>query len=82
MEVTDDALHRLRSAARDLGRIHGELTAQSRADLTDSYAAEWFLDNYYLVRGAVRQAEQDLPRTYYRKLPRDPGATAAAEPTS
>ncbi len=80
MEVTDDALHRLRSAARDLGRIHGELTAQSRADLTDSYAAEWFLDNYYLVRAATRQVEQDLPRPFYRKLPREEGAQAAAEP--
>lgn len=80
MEGTDDALNRLRSAARDLGRIHDELTARSRADLTDSYAAEWFLDNYYLVRAATRQVEKDLPRAFYRKLPRAEGADPGAEP--
>lgn len=32
-------------------------------------AAEWLLDNYYVVRQALRQIEDDLPVGYYRELP-------------
>ena len=35
-----------------------------------SNAAEWLLDNYYLVVQALRQIEEDLPEGYYRQLPR------------
>ncbi len=33
-------------------------------------AAEWFLDNYYLIRRVARQVEEDLPRGFVRHLPR------------
>lgn len=33
------------------------------------FAAEWLLDNYYLVRQALHQIEEDLPPTYYTELP-------------
>jgi cyclic beta-1,2-glucan synthetase len=33
-------------------------------------AAEWFLDNYYLIRRAVRQVEEELPRGFVARLPR------------
>ncbi|MBW2494854.1 MAG: cellobiose phosphorylase, partial [Deltaproteobacteria bacterium] len=32
-------------------------------------AAEWFLDNSYLVQRAVRQIQQDLPSAFYIHLP-------------
>ena len=32
-------------------------------------AAEWFLDNYYLIRRVARQVDQDLPRGFVRHLP-------------
>ncbi len=32
-------------------------------------AAEWLLDNAYLVERAVRQIRQDLPHGYFRRLP-------------
>ena len=32
-------------------------------------AAEWLLDNEYLVARAVRQIEKDLPRGFYARLP-------------
>lgn len=32
-------------------------------------AAEWLLDNDYQVHRAIRQIEQDLPATFYRRLP-------------
>jgi cyclic beta-1,2-glucan synthetase len=41
-----------------------------------SYAAEWLLDNYYLLMRTVRQVEEDLPGSYLRELPKlaAPGA--------
>ncbi len=80
MDAPGDALNRLRVAARLLRQAHQELMAETRAELADSYAGEWFLDNYYLVRAAIRQVEQDLPRDYYRKLPRPSGAPQGAAP--
>ncbi|MFA5595679.1 MAG: hypothetical protein WDA15_10395, partial [Trueperaceae bacterium] len=72
------ALERLHVAARLLTRVHQQLSAEARSEPIESYAGEWFLDNYYLVRAAVRQVEQDLPAALYRKLPADAGAPDAA----
>ena len=33
-------------------------------------AGEWLLDNYHLVRAEIAQVRHDLPRSYYRELPR------------
>ena len=35
-----------------------------------SHAAEWLLDNYYVVQQAVREIEEGLPAAYYRELPK------------
>ncbi|MBE7556011.1 MAG: cellobiose phosphorylase [Anaerolineales bacterium] len=42
----------------------------SEAELTLSYAAEWLLDNYYVVQQVLRQIREDLPSGYYRRLPK------------
>jgi len=34
------------------------------------YAAEWLLDNFFVVQQTIRQIRQDLPRGYYRELPK------------
>ncbi|WP_366553728.1 GH36-type glycosyl hydrolase domain-containing protein [Aquibaculum sediminis] len=33
-------------------------------------ASEWLLDNEFQVRRAIRQVREDLPATFYRRLPR------------
>lgn len=33
-------------------------------------ATEWILDNFHLVASEIRAVRQDLPRSYYRELPR------------
>jgi len=38
-------------------------------DATVRKAAEWFLDNYYIVRRVARQVIQDLPRRFVERLP-------------
>ena len=35
-----------------------------------SPAAEWLLDNFHLVASEIRDIRQNLPRGYYRKLPK------------
>jgi cyclic beta-1,2-glucan synthetase len=32
-------------------------------------AAQWLLDNYYVVQQALRQVREDMPRGFYRRLP-------------
>jgi cyclic beta-1,2-glucan synthetase len=39
-----------------------------------SYAAEWLLDNYYLLVRTARQVEEDLPGSYLRELPKLAGS--------
>ncbi len=33
-------------------------------------AAEWLLDNFYLVASEIRDVHRNLPRSYYRELPK------------
>lgn len=35
-----------------------------------SYAAEWLLDNFYIVQQALQQIEEDLPPAFYGDLPK------------
>src|SRR5687768_14035462 len=35
-----------------------------------SYAAEWLLDNFFLIQQAIRQAREDMPTGYYQQLPK------------
>jgi len=43
-------------------------TLQSRRTVTP--AAEWLLDNFHLVEQQLHQIGEDLPRGYYRQLPK------------
>ena len=43
-------------------------------------AAEWLLDNYYVVEEQVRQIRDDLPPSYYRQLPKLSGGPFAGYP--
>ncbi len=44
-----------------------------------SPAAEWLLDNYHLVASEVRGVHQNLPRAYYRELPKLAARLAAGD---
>lgn len=45
------------------------LAATPTAEATSPKAAEWFLDNYYLIRRVARQVEEELPSGFVRHLP-------------
>lgn len=42
--------------------------AAGRAELANSSAAEWVLDNAYIVQRAVLAVQEDLPEGFYRRL--------------
>ncbi|MFW6063167.1 MAG: GH36-type glycosyl hydrolase domain-containing protein [Chloroflexota bacterium] len=52
-----------------LQEIYHEFTQGNSGELSLSYSAEWFLDNYYLIQRAQRIVEEDLPPDYYDELP-------------
>ena len=64
---------------QQLQDAHQRFVNASAHDLAHSSAAEWLLDNYYLVVEALRQIEEDLPETYYQQLPRLAAGTALSE---
>jgi cyclic beta-1,2-glucan synthetase len=45
-----------------------------------SYAAEWMLDNFYLVQQTLRQILEDMPPEFYRQLPKLVAAPLAGYP--
>ncbi len=61
-----EAYHRIAAAA-----------AESRTLAPD---AEWLLDNFYIVEEVLREVRQDLPRGYYKKLPKLANSALAGYP--
>jgi len=53
--------------ALEHARMH--LAATHAGDTTLPKAAEWFLDNYYLIRRVARQVDEELPPEFVRHLP-------------
>jgi cyclic beta-1,2-glucan synthetase len=72
------ALERTAASPRGLGRAsvahalehaHRHLVSMSAGELAMPRAAEWFVDNYYLIRRVARQVEEDLPTGFICHLP-------------
>lgn len=61
---------RLRHQETLLNQLYRSLVRTPPREAVLSYAAEWLLDNFYLVQQALRQIHQDMPESYYRQLPR------------
>ena len=53
--------------------------AQARGE-TITPAAQWLLDNHYMVEEAIYQIKRDIPRRFYRQLPTIKLADGAAVP--
>lgn len=63
-------LDHLSEQERLLRDAHKYFVQVSEAQGALSYAAEWLLDNFYVVQQAVRQVGEDMPKDYYRRLPK------------
>ena len=68
--LPDRLLARLADNERVLVGVAKQLAVAADADRRYTPAAEWLLDNFYLIEEEVRTARRHLPRGYSRKLPR------------
>ncbi len=66
----DRLLSRLAENERLLLQVCDLLTAAITANRRISPAAEWLLDNFYLIDEQIRTAKRHLPKGYSRELPR------------
>ncbi|HEX7568367.1 MAG TPA: glucoamylase family protein, partial [Anaerolineaceae bacterium] len=53
-----------------LAKAHSHFREASNRDLTLTFASEWVLDNYYIIRQALEQISEDLSPGYYKQLPK------------
>ena len=62
-----------------LRAVHRQLNQAPDSQTELSEASEWLMDNFYLLEEAFQQIRQDLPASFYRKLPalNASGATGA-----
>jgi len=78
--LPDKLLPRLKENERVLAEAYELVTAAAARSHRVSPAAEWLLDNYYLIEQQVRTASKHLPRSYSRSLPRLANTPAAGYP--
>jgi len=45
----------------------------SEPDLGATLAGEWLLDNFYVISQTIHQIREDMPKHFYRQLPRPGG---------
>jgi cyclic beta-1,2-glucan synthetase len=78
--VPDKLIPRLDENERILVQSHDLVTAAVKRNRRISSAAEWLLDNFYLIEEQIRTARRHLPPSYGRELPRLAGEATTSEP--
>ena len=78
---TDKLIARLNENESILVHTYELVTEAAKRKRRNSPAAEWLLDNFYLIEEQIRMARRHLPPSYSRELPRladGPAATFRA----
>ena len=60
---------RIRDSAKKILEVYRSTNAAQAKGETITPAAQWLLDNNYLVEETIFQVKRDLPRRFYRQLP-------------
>ena len=60
---------RLKKLEQFFQAAYSYFTESAKTQIVTSNAAEWLLDNFYVLEQAVREVEKDLPASYYYRLP-------------
>ncbi len=61
---------RIRANARVLLDVYRSTAAAIREERAITPAAEWLVDNFHVVEQQIREIRDDLPRGFYRQLPK------------
>ncbi len=64
-----DFFARHKENEREILRVYRATAADVAAGATITPAAEWLLDNHYIVEEAIQEVRRDFPRRFYRQLP-------------
>jgi len=78
--ASDHLLARLAENERVLGEVCELLGTALTGDRRITPAAEWLLDNFYLIEEQIRTARRHLPKGYCRELPRLALGASAGHP--
>ncbi len=70
IDEVDSPNHNLKIYATWLAEAHRFFGNSTNQNVSFSYASEWILDNYHIIRQAIQQIEEDLPPDFYRQLPK------------
>ncbi|MBB4144822.1 GH36-type glycosyl hydrolase domain-containing protein [Rhizobium rhizoryzae] len=54
---------------REILRVYRSTAKDVEAGATITPAAEWLLDNHYIVEEAIQEVRRDFPKKFYRQLP-------------
>src|SRR5262245_58872022 len=65
-----DVPRQFRAIGRELEDAHRRIVTLARREANITVVAEWLLDNFHVVVESLREIRQDLPRGYYRALPK------------
>ncbi|OLP53975.1 protein ndvB [Rhizobium rhizosphaerae] len=65
---------RHRENENEIFRVYKITAADVEAGASITPAAEWLLDNHYIVEEAIQEVRRDFPRRFYRELPTVPVA--------
>ena len=76
----DHLLKRLAESERVIARCHDSMSEAHAAGRRLTPAAEWLLDNHYLIEEQVHLARRHFPPGYSRQLPRLKGSDPAGLP--
>ncbi|MER9839704.1 protein ndvB [Mesorhizobium australicum] len=60
---------RIRDSAKKILEVYRSTNAAQGRGETITPAAQWLLDNNYLIEETIFQVKRDLPRRFYRQLP-------------
>lgn len=73
-------LGRVKENGRVLSAAHRNITQTIREERTITPAAEWLVDNFYIVEEQILEIIDDLPPEFYRKLPKLTGGFLKGKP--
>lgn len=63
-------LERLRQNEKTLMHIGQHVAEAEFVEQTITSSAEWFLDNIYVIQNSIEEVKRNLPKKYYRELPK------------
>ena len=64
-----DFFARNRENEKEILRVYRTTATDVEAGETITPAAEWLLDNHYIIEEAIHEVRRDFPRRFYRELP-------------